>query len=642
MAHSIGKTIAELRKAKGWTQVQLAEKLGVSDKAVSKWESEGGFPEVTQFPVLASIFDVSIDYLMTGKKDEPTISLDDMDSKKRMFYLIQRDDVENYLKYGYEKETYFNDFPRESRPDVKTPILAIIENGSFKIFNACVRAGVKVMSDYTRKPPLVDALYACVGHFDMLVRFACLAGCVDFLEQIQFRTFAVGNNELNNKRTNTTYYSHTYHTYEESTAYLISEKTIDTIFNENVPSNVIEYVCTYVPFDPQKVYEISGVRGEICGEFYFLEQVIVEQLYRTGRYELLDRYLHSLAEDSFKTIEIFNNLDRRRRIGNDVYYSISPSSYLIRNYTNCGGHKTVKGKVITISSNIIQLAISNLDKKYTNMFVDFNKSIADKISIDGFNPFVPDSIEIECLFEETKREKRILAIQNDTTISDHERRCKLAKEHALSFADTIAANDYDAFLLLPEYERNKIEPEYLSKNNIQDIRFYVYAVNVSNNTECLNKGLKNILEKFPKRYDIQDVLLSAGAIVDGNIAMTNILKQNVLIFNKQVAVDNSNVEVNESVTKQELLNKADENQLQYVIINATIQMERKLKTHITEQIDLVDMIDKAQNMGLIDAFNCKLLHKLRMARNSIMHAGNKSHYTADVVKMWVEAVYSIK
>lgn len=73
MAHSIGKTIAELRKAKGWTQVELAEKLGVSDKAVSKWESEGGFPEITQLPVLASIFGVSIDYLMTGKTPEKSV-----------------------------------------------------------------------------------------------------------------------------------------------------------------------------------------------------------------------------------------------------------------------------------------------------------------------------------------------------------------------------------------------------------------------------------------------------------------------------------------------------------------------------------------------------------------------------------------
>ena len=50
--HSIGKTIASLRKSKGWTQVELAEKLSISDKAVSKWESEAGFPEISQLPVM--------------------------------------------------------------------------------------------------------------------------------------------------------------------------------------------------------------------------------------------------------------------------------------------------------------------------------------------------------------------------------------------------------------------------------------------------------------------------------------------------------------------------------------------------------------------------------------------------------------
>lgn len=103
--HSIGKTIATLRKSKGWTQVELAERLNVSDKAVSKWESEGGLPEITQFPILAKLFDVSIDYLMTGKVEEQ-IPLDDMDSVKRMFYLIKKDDVENYIKYDYLSKTY--------------------------------------------------------------------------------------------------------------------------------------------------------------------------------------------------------------------------------------------------------------------------------------------------------------------------------------------------------------------------------------------------------------------------------------------------------------------------------------------------------------------------------------------------------
>ena len=637
MAHSIGKTIAELRKAKGWTQVELAEKLGVSDKAVSKWESEGGFPEITQFPTLASIFGVSIDYLMTGKKEEPAISLDDMDSKKRMFYLIERDDVDNYLKYGYEKETYFNDFPLRS--NVKTPILAIIENNSFKIFKACVKAGVKIKSSYTRNS-LTDALYACVGHFDTLVRCACLAGCVDFLEQIQFRTFAVGDKALTNTRTNATYS----HTYEKRTAYLISERTIDTIFNnENVPANVIDYVCTYIPFDSKKIKYGTSVAdyGRMEGQFYFLEQAIIEQLYRSGRYELLDKYLASAAEDSFKTIDLFNNLDRRGE-GARVRYSITPSSYLIRSDSGSYGYTTVKGKVITISSTVIHRAISNLDEKSVQKFIEYNKMFENKLSIDGFHCWIPSATELDSLFESEKRNRRIHLIENDTTITEHERRCKLAGEKALSLNDTIVADDYDAFVLLDESVRNTIDPKYLSSNGVQDIRFYIYAVNVSDNAEYLNQGLKNILENYPERYDIQDVLLSAGAIIDGNIAMTNILKQNVLILNKQVGAENSNIEVNESVTKQELLGKIEGNQLQYVIINATIQMERKLKSQIPEQIDLADMIDKALNMGLIDAFNCKLLHKLRMARNSIMHVGNKSHYTADVVKMWVEAVYSIK
>ena len=71
--HSIGKTIATLRKAKGWTQVELAEKLNVSDKAVSKWESESGLPEISQLPTMATLFGVTIDYLLTGKTPEKEI-----------------------------------------------------------------------------------------------------------------------------------------------------------------------------------------------------------------------------------------------------------------------------------------------------------------------------------------------------------------------------------------------------------------------------------------------------------------------------------------------------------------------------------------------------------------------------------------
>ena len=108
---TIGKTIATLRKDKGWTQAELAEKLNVSDKAISKWESEAGFPEISQFPVLAKVFDVSIDYLMTGKdpdKEVITISQielcaknDDVDLFKALSdQVIQRkDDSQHDIVY---------------------------------------------------------------------------------------------------------------------------------------------------------------------------------------------------------------------------------------------------------------------------------------------------------------------------------------------------------------------------------------------------------------------------------------------------------------------------------------------------------------------------------------------------------------
>lgn len=66
MEHDIGNRIATLRKRNGWTQAELAERLGVSDKAVSKWESGRGYPDITLLPAIAKLFAVSIDYIMMG------------------------------------------------------------------------------------------------------------------------------------------------------------------------------------------------------------------------------------------------------------------------------------------------------------------------------------------------------------------------------------------------------------------------------------------------------------------------------------------------------------------------------------------------------------------------------------------------
>ena len=65
-----GKFIAELRKEKDMTQMQLAQKLNVTDKAVSRWETGKNFPDIEIFEDLSKILEVSVSELLEGKRIE--------------------------------------------------------------------------------------------------------------------------------------------------------------------------------------------------------------------------------------------------------------------------------------------------------------------------------------------------------------------------------------------------------------------------------------------------------------------------------------------------------------------------------------------------------------------------------------------
>lgn len=64
----IGKFIAKERKSKNYTQRQLADILGISDKTVSKWERGNGFPEVSLLLPLCKELDISVNELLAGER----------------------------------------------------------------------------------------------------------------------------------------------------------------------------------------------------------------------------------------------------------------------------------------------------------------------------------------------------------------------------------------------------------------------------------------------------------------------------------------------------------------------------------------------------------------------------------------------
>lgn len=98
----IGKLIAKRRKEKGMTQGELAERLSVSNKTISKWETDAGLPDISILVDLASVLDISVDDLLRGKENEVQSALYEKN------FLIKKKYYKKYLRDHYfESKAYW-------------------------------------------------------------------------------------------------------------------------------------------------------------------------------------------------------------------------------------------------------------------------------------------------------------------------------------------------------------------------------------------------------------------------------------------------------------------------------------------------------------------------------------------------------
>lgn len=68
---TLGEKIGSLRREKGYTQEELAEKLSVSPQAVSKWENDISCPDIMLLPEIAKLFNVTVDALLGCEPEKP-------------------------------------------------------------------------------------------------------------------------------------------------------------------------------------------------------------------------------------------------------------------------------------------------------------------------------------------------------------------------------------------------------------------------------------------------------------------------------------------------------------------------------------------------------------------------------------------
>ena len=131
MQLDLGKRIRELRQRNRITQETLAEALGVTSQAVSRWEASGSYPDVEIIPAIANYFGVSVDYLL-GKTDEPAPA-----TEKKTAPALPLTDAEKMIFISYRsnqafKEAVDNILRLMPKEDPKT----ILGAGTLPVFRA--------------------------------------------------------------------------------------------------------------------------------------------------------------------------------------------------------------------------------------------------------------------------------------------------------------------------------------------------------------------------------------------------------------------------------------------------------------------------------------------------------------------------
>lgn len=95
---AFGEKLFKLRKEKGLSQEDLAEKLNTTRQAISKWENGQGFPETEKLLMIGNVFEVSVDYLLKDTVEQK--------HENEQGYYVSREMAEGYLLYEQKISKY--------------------------------------------------------------------------------------------------------------------------------------------------------------------------------------------------------------------------------------------------------------------------------------------------------------------------------------------------------------------------------------------------------------------------------------------------------------------------------------------------------------------------------------------------------
>ena len=366
---TIGNRIKLKRKELGLTQAELGEKLNITDRAVSKWEQGEGDPNLSIIPDIAKVLGVSLDYLLLGKEEEPAITLDDMDSEKRMHYLIKKDDIEGFLKYGYDGCSINNSLFKSTIRSFTTINLniwkEILAEKANKILNKAFDMLLSKNNFCTSISFLVEDI------IDDLIVKAVDFDRGDVLEAFGIMATKVGNKDMKEEDR------------LDEERRIANRKTfglplplfgnIDDTFRFKpviIKQETLDYIFENEKKAPKCYATVSKIRFKDVGkdernydrELYFynvLENDVLNCAFRFGKIDLIKAYVTAFA-DELNDLEISHS-----------YQYIVRETYIFNN------DRVVK-RFYSWSKNYIDMMIAANETEIAKMMIMHNKNYANK------------------------------------------------------------------------------------------------------------------------------------------------------------------------------------------------------------------------------------------------------------------------
>lgn len=611
--HSIGKTIAELRKEKGWTQIELAEKLQVSDKAVSKWEQDSGAPSIEFFPALAEVFGVSIDYLMTGKKVEPKII-----AMSKAELCAKNDDV-----------SMVNDINLTTKDENgKTLIDYIVQYNSYRVFSAVCEK--------------IDWKNFGVENF---IKFSLITNNVSVLNKTRYIANSAGGvvNEIKDLAHVDDWNAFRYNGYEKRC--ILTDDILDIIvLDKRVNNQTITLL-------------LSNQNNRNC-VWYLVLPYLLHQSYLHNNIKLFDMVLKaSVISNQYAydylhiTYDYYKNADYEFK-----YFFIVPKQY----------GKAPHGLVRALEKTI-KLALERSDIETVEKLNNLNSAVMKYHA--GFKCYIAtaDEIRIAKLKLDKKVSKEEIAIQS--TIHEGVVCVKELVElkDFKTIKKVILENPIHELEVINSLIENSDLRTLFRYSVDKKLSWHIDKI-VTGNTAKLGDGFVDVLWKDfgPNQHEFyyrengrEKEIFSRVQRGYSGYTQPKTLKEALELINRcrQRIIDDLSLKYDKEKTVGELTKEYFENELakgntDMVVIKLCVRLEAILRCDYHYEGDFVDMLNKyCQENGqeddgwgyLVESSFVKYLHKLRMKRNNIVHSEkNSADLTLEELKYCIDYICKMR